>query len=133
MEKLVVPCKRCGEFGHEEAFHDQPLRGPDGEVKYANVVVLKKAHQNARNWEPVKPEDVPEWLKAPEVMGQLVKGQCAHKESAGKEWYVARPAAEAAKILHAQLLAQEKRERKAQKRAGEVRRTRVQAAHAVKH
>ena len=37
------------------------LRSPDGET----------------NWTPVSPEDVPEWLKAPEVMGRLVNGEMA--------------------------------------------------------
>lgn len=130
---LIVPCKRCGQLGHDESHHEQALVGPDGKVKYANLVVLMKKHQNAREWEPLKPEDVPDWVKAPEVMGHLVKGECCTNETRGKEWYCALPAERAAALLAQQQAAQEKRDRKARKRVDDMRRVRRDAAHAVKH
>lgn len=131
---LELPCKRCGKFGHSEKAHDeQTLVGADGKLKYANLVVLKKTHEKARAWEPVAPEDVPEWLKDPQVMGHLVRGNCASNESKGKEWFCALPPEKATAVLNAQAKAQEKRDRRARKRAGQVRIDHVQAAHAVKH
>lgn len=43
-------------------------------LKFANLVFLRSAdpQANAEDWEPVKPEDVPEDLKDPDVLGRLM-------------------------------------------------------------
>ena len=61
----------------------------DPEQKRAVLVIYKSA--NGRDgWCPVFPADVPEWLKAPEIVGRLVAGeQCCDvaQGPAGSDWY----------------------------------------------
>lgn len=51
-----------------------------------NLIVYVSA--NGRDqWHPVKPEEVPAWVKAPEVMARLVSGEeCMDCETASS-WY----------------------------------------------
>lgn len=94
-------------------------------LKHA-VLVIYQSPNGQDNWEPVKPEDVPEWLKKPDVMGRLVNGYTARFEGTGlllpdgiRPWYraeVAKPDAEVAVVAKAV----EKRERKARHRARTV-------------
>ena len=38
-------------------------------------------------WDPLKPEDVPEWIKDQDILGELVAGQmCSDPKKDGK-WY----------------------------------------------
>lgn len=44
----------------------------------------------ATKWTALKPEDVPEWLKHPDVMGGMADGHLAHKEDEPESpWYCA--------------------------------------------
>lgn len=58
-------------------------------MKHAMLVIY--VSENGRNgWKPVAPEHVPEWVKAPDVMGRLVAGeQCmdAKVGDRGSDWY----------------------------------------------
>jgi hypothetical protein len=42
----------------------------------ARLIILRSAN-GEDDWTPVKPEDVPDWLKDPVVMGRLVAGNMA--------------------------------------------------------
>ena len=42
----------------------------------ARLVILRSAN-GEDDWTPVKPEDVPDWLRDPDVMGRLVAGNIA--------------------------------------------------------
>jgi len=42
----------------------------------ARLVILRSAN-GEDDWTPVKPEDVPDWLRDPDVMGRLVAGYIA--------------------------------------------------------
>lgn len=44
-------------------------------VKLARIVVLCSADLDANVWTPVEPSEVPEFIKEPETMGRLVKGE----------------------------------------------------------
>lgn len=52
------------------------------EIKKA-VFVMYQSENGRDNWTLVHPDDVPEWLKDPEVMGQLVCGHMAMKTDEG--------------------------------------------------
>ncbi len=54
-----------------------------GGTKVARAVILKS--DDEVRWEPVRPEDVPEWLKEEDVMGNLVAGAMAKRE--GTPWF----------------------------------------------
>jgi hypothetical protein len=63
-------------------------------VKLARIVVLCSANLDANVWAPVEPSEVPEFIKEPETMGRLIKGevcQCSvlgHDEMADQDlWY----------------------------------------------
>lgn len=89
----------------------------------ARLVILESP--NGRDhWRPLKPDEVPEWLKAPEVMAKLVEGEMAQrkKSDAGvvlpetMPWYRAQPATD--EDVRAMLAAVEKRDRRMAKRMG---------------
>ena len=42
----------------------------------ARLIILRSAN-GEDGWTPVKPDDVPAWLKEPDVMGRLVAGEMA--------------------------------------------------------
>ena len=59
----------------------------------AMVVVMRSAN-GEDGWEPVKPEDVPDWVKEPDCMGRLVAGDMAQGPAEGllvpdevRAWY----------------------------------------------
>lgn len=104
------------------------------EMKQKELVILRST--NGRDgWQPCKPEEVPDWVKTPENMGQLVRGLSCMKADEGEkgsDWYCARPVDEVVTILKAQ----EKRARRAkraQHRVGQLRREKVSRQHQVKH
>ena len=43
------------------------------------IFVIYGSKNGRDNWFPVKPEDVPEWVKDKEVLGHLVNGNCAQR------------------------------------------------------
>lgn len=58
-------------------------------MKQAQLVIYKS--ENGRdNWKPLSPGEVPDWVKAPEVMGRLVAGEAcmdAKIGDKGSDWY----------------------------------------------
>lgn len=83
------------------------------------TLIIYSSPNGRDNWQPVKPEDVPQWLKDPERMAHLVAGEMACKNDEGdrgSDWYKAvrvLPQAEVETIRRAQA----KRVRRAAKRA----------------
>ena len=75
----------------------------NGSQNTAELVILASA--NGRDgWRLVLPADVPEWLKGPETMGRLMRGESAMKPcegEAGSDWYAALPLDDAGRILSA--------------------------------
>lgn len=63
------------------------------DVKQTLAVVYES--DNGRDgWRPVKPEDVPAWVKDPKVMAHLLDGQEAMdcgEGTTGSKWYRAMP------------------------------------------
>lgn len=81
-------------------------------MDFQQIELVILASGNGRDgWSPVKPEDVPEWVKAPDNMGRLVKGETCMKCDEGEKgslWYVAlKP-----RDYQALVAAQQKRDRK---------------------
>lgn len=57
------------------------------------LLVIYRSRNGRDNWEPVLPDDVPAWVKAPDIMGRLVQGeQCmdAGERPNGSMWYRAK-------------------------------------------
>ena len=58
-------------------------------MEQINLVILQS--KNGRDgWEPVKPDDVPWWVKDPVNMGRMVKGETCMKCDEGPKgspWY----------------------------------------------
>lgn len=60
-----------------------------------SLVILRS--ENGRDgWKPVKPEDVPEWVKHPDTMAMISTGGQACDPRHGEEWY----RAEELPVLH---------------------------------
>jgi len=55
------------------------------------TLVIFKSPVGTNQWEAVKPDDVPGWVKDPDVLGEMVDGNAAHRE--GEEFeYIAQKA-----------------------------------------
>lgn len=61
-------------------------------LSLAQIVVYSS--DDGENWDLVKPEDVPNWVKDPDVMGWLVKGNMCRndvpnwvKDPEARKWY----------------------------------------------
>lgn len=74
------------------------------ETKEAMLVILRSL--NGRDhWELVKPEDVPEWVKDPDNMAHLVRGDACMldgDDQVDDHWYCARSPEQAVRIIAAQ-------------------------------
>lgn len=124
MEKLI--CQRCGEEGHDASFHaacvacgskEHGSCAPTPEEQKQALVVILRSDTGRGNWELCPPAEVPEWVKKPDVMANLVRERrsamkCDEGDK-GSAWYIARDPEEAVAILNAQ----RKRIRKALARA----------------
>ena len=85
------------------------------EIKQSFLVIFKSA--NGRDgWKPVKPEDVPDWVKDPDNVSRLVDGEaCMDPTSeSGTDWFMALPLPEQADI-DAWVAAKEKRAKRAKR------------------
>lgn len=54
------------------------------------LLVILKSDNGRDGWTPVMPEDVPEWVKAPDNMARLVAGEMCMKPDEGEKgsaWY----------------------------------------------
>lgn len=47
------------------------------------LLVIYVSEDDGETWAPLKPEDVPAWVKAPDVLGRLVAGEIAKREFVG--------------------------------------------------
>lgn len=45
------------------------------------LVIIYRSDNGQDGWEPVLDKDVPEWVKNPKVMGNLIRGVIAQQES----------------------------------------------------
>lgn len=86
---------------------------PD-KVKRAKLIIYRS--ENGRDgWEPVGPDELPDWVKHPDNMARMVAGhECmnAAEGEKGSAWYRAVPVAD----LRRMAATQEKRERRAAKK-----------------
>lgn len=63
---------------------------PEG-MKQAELVIWRSP--NGRDqWQMIKPADVPEWVKHPNVLGRMVAGEMASDVRNDPFWYRAEPA-----------------------------------------
>jgi hypothetical protein len=84
-------------------------------MKQQIELVIFSSVNGRDGWQPVKPADVPEWVKGMENMRRLVNGETCMKCDEGPKgslWYMGRPLDQARKILKAAA----KRQRKAARR-----------------
>jgi hypothetical protein len=54
------------------------------------LLVILKSDNGRDNWTPVKPEDVPEWVRAQDNMARLVQGDMCMDPTEGEKgsaWY----------------------------------------------
>lgn len=60
-------------------------------AEFAQALLVILRSPNGRDgWTPVKPEDVPAWVKAPDNMAKLVAGEMCMKADegqSGSDWY----------------------------------------------
>lgn len=56
------------------------------EIKQA-VCIVYVSTDDGKTWAPVKPEAVPEWVKNPDVMANLIHGEMAQDKTAPLAWY----------------------------------------------
>lgn len=53
-------------------------------------MVIQRSENGRDNWQPVKPNDVPDWVKDPDNITKLIQGeQCMRPKdgNAGSDWY----------------------------------------------
>lgn len=61
----------------------------DPRQKQAHFIVYRSPHGRG-DWTPVLPQDVPEWVKDPDVMGEMARGNAACKNDegpTGSDWF----------------------------------------------
>lgn len=90
-------------------------------MSQANLIIFESP--NGRdNWKPLPPDQVPEWVKNPDILGQLVAGEICMDAAIGDKgspWYRAEMAPteqQIEKSFDAIKAAEEKRVRKCAKR-----------------
>lgn len=82
-------------------------------------LVIYRSPNGRDGWAPVKPDEVPEWVKQPDNVARMVAGEMCMKADEGdkgSDWYIGIRVEE----LQAMAKAQEKRERKNEKRLREL-------------
>jgi hypothetical protein len=65
-------------------------------TKAATIVVYECV--GPEEWKPLKPAEVPDWLKEPEVMGEMVKGWIL--EGVDGKFYRAKKLADSKVVMH---------------------------------
>lgn len=61
----------------------------NGIVKYGTLVIYRSA--DCKTFEPVKPEDVPAWVQAPDVVAHMVDGEAVHNDGEPESpYYIAK-------------------------------------------
>lgn len=61
----------------------------DPRQKTANFIIYR-SKDGRGDWSPVLPQDVPAWVKDPDVMGEMARGQAACKcdeGPTGSDWF----------------------------------------------
>lgn len=60
------------------------------EIRRSGMVVIYSSPNGRTNWQPVKPDAVPDWVRNPHTLGRLVRGEeamdCA-EGTTGSAWY----------------------------------------------
>ena len=57
-------------------------------MKQANLVIL--CSEDGKIWHPLKPDEVPAWVKEPAIVGRMVAGEMCmdpRQEPKGSPWY----------------------------------------------
>lgn len=67
----------------------QPAKQYEPKVRAVNLVMFRSLDPDAppEKWEPVKPADVPEFLKSEDMISKLVEGNMAQTGAADPHWY----------------------------------------------
>jgi len=80
------------------------------------MFVIFRSENGRDGWKPVKPEDVPDWVKDPDNMAHMVDGEACMDptQDSGTDWFMALPLPPQADI-DAWAAAQAKRKRRAAK------------------
>lgn len=63
-------------------------------MKLANIVVYQAADGK---WTPILPADTPEWVKEPEVMGDMIAGAIVERDG---QFFRARKVSDSKLVLH---------------------------------
>lgn len=50
-------------------------------------LVILVAETDEGPWTPMRPIDVPNWLKHPDIMGEMAAGNMCHDPKQGPQWY----------------------------------------------
>lgn len=57
-------------------------------LQLANLIMFRSLDPESGNWEPIKRDDVPDWVKDdPEVVKHLINGWIAHNDNLGGYHY----------------------------------------------
>lgn len=59
------------------------------------LMVIYRSPNGRSNWQPIPPNEVPDWLKRPSYMGRLAAGEMCMKADEGRhgsDWYRAQVA-----------------------------------------
>lgn len=57
----------------------------------SDLLIIFKSDNGRDGWKPVLPADVPEWVKDPDVIGNMVKGSACMNPDSGEDWFIAIP------------------------------------------
>lgn len=50
------------------------------------MAIVFVSTDDGKTWTPCKPDQVPDWVKEPDVMANLLHGECAQQKN-GLAWY----------------------------------------------
>lgn len=87
------------------------ITGPDGRsVLKAAELIIWRSPDGEKGWKIIKPDEVPDWVKHPDVMGRLVAGDMVTDQKHSPFWYRAEPTPSAQEVarIHGNALRHEK-------------------------
>lgn len=62
--------------------HSKPI---EKKMTTGNLVIF--VSPDGESWKPVKSEDVPAWVKHPDILGAMVAGEMVNDPAVAPEWY----------------------------------------------
>lgn len=71
---------------------EEKINGHEEQDQKKAVLVILVSHDEGETWAAVPTKDVPEWLKAPEIIGRIMHGEIAQEKgrvlsAASRPWY----------------------------------------------